>query len=222
MFPSRYPSLFVLGFSALLAGCGTHVPYIGEVWEREGWQEVGVTENLAVRVKAKIFCDLVDAAHIAIRETYYPDAVKGKSTPYPVLKNFGVQAQLTITVDETGAIDPSGGVTEVLNNATVARVVTQQNFALNSSAVISSEATRIDTYYSYFTIERLLDPKNKQFCSERSCTFGDGSNLLSDLRIMEFLRNATYSAALVHSSPAPSSGNAKLLGLMFFPTIQNL
>lgn len=187
------------------------MPYIGEVWDREGWQEVGVKDNLAIRIRAKIFCDLVDAASFAIGVRYVPDPVKGKPRPeiQPVLKNFGVQMQLTITIDETGAIDPSGGFTRVLNNALVAGVVVQQSLALNGSAVFSSQAVRVDTYYSYFTIERLIDPKNKEFCKDKDGISHDGSYLLSDLRIKEFLHNATYSAAYIHSSPAPTKGNAK-------------
>jgi hypothetical protein len=202
---------FLLMICAIIAGCGTHVPYVGEAWDREGWQEVGVKENLAIRIRTKIFCDLVDAANLAIGVRYVPDPVKGKPRPeiQPVLKNFGVQMQLTITIDETGAIDPSGGVTQVLQNAHVEGVAVSQSRALNSSAVFSSQAVRVDTYYSYFTIERLVNPKNKEFCRENNAIPPDNSYLLSDLRIKEFLHNATYSAAFIHSSPAPTKGNAK-------------
>jgi hypothetical protein len=208
---SKFFKPFTLGICLLIAGCGTHLPYVGEVWNEEGWREVGVNDNLAIKIRAKVFCDLVEAANSAIGTTYYPDPEKGKASraPYPVLKNFGVQMQLTITIDETGAIDPSGALTHILPNALVGKVVASQSVSLNSSAVISSQAVRIDTYYSYFTIERLTNPKNKELCSHRNTTINTWSNLLSDLRIKEFLGNATYSATIIHSSEAPAKGNAK-------------
>src|ERR1700733_14444421 len=131
---------FVLGalmLSGSLSACGTYVPRMEEAWEA-----VSVPASMETRIKERIFCETIQA----VRNVNRPLDQGGISFNGHQLipDDFGVQMQINLTVEEVGAVNPSVGFSDTLENAIVHKLTVGQSFALNGAATLSSTATRTD------------------------------------------------------------------------------
>jgi len=178
-----------------LGGCGISVPQIEELWE-----PVNVVPSMETNIKQKIFCETVRA----LRDVKENITVNGQ----PVIPDsYGVQMQITLTVEEVGALNPSVGSNNVLPNAVSHNVTVGQSFQLNTAATLSSTATRTDTSYSYYNVGKIAAKGANPFCDQPDNLNGSSPLLKSDLGIDGFLREVAPGAAVFHSS-APASGGA--------------
>jgi hypothetical protein len=191
--------------SAQLSGCGTYVPEIAEVWE-----SVDVKTNMEFRIKMNIFCEMVNA----LREVRQTIRVGGKPS---IPDDYGVQMQINLTVDEVGALNPSVGYQELLPNVLrhivkgpLATMVTvPQSFNLNGTGTLSSDASRLDTVYSYYNVGKVVSPVNVATCNNPQLHNTEGSSplLKSNLGIADYLK-ANVEGADVLASSTPASGGA--------------
>jgi hypothetical protein len=183
--------------SSLLSGCGTYVPQVQEFWEG-----VDITGDMELRIKQNIFCETVRALRY-VRQ-HIRSNVNGVNQP-SIPDSFGVQMQVNLTVDEVGALNPSVGYNEVLPNVLRDGVSVPQSFALNGSGTLSSDATRTDTWYSYYNVGKLTRPGANAFCDEPQDLHGSSPLLKADLEIQDYLMVAVPGAD-VFSSSAPAAG----------------
>lgn len=196
--------LFVLT-AIPLSGCGTRVPRIEEFWE-----PVDVLPSMETKIKQNIFCETVRA----LRDVKRDLTINGQ----PIISDsFGVQMQITLTVDEAGALNPSLGLNDVLPNAIANKVTVPQSFALNGAATASSTVTRTDSSYSYYNVGRITATGANPFCDQNQPDLNGSSPLLrSDLGIEAFLREALPGAMVFHSSPQAKGGAGKTAKLDVF------
>jgi hypothetical protein len=198
----------MLGLGLAIAGCGTRVPSIEEVWE-----PVAVGDDLKRKIRTKIFCETIDAIRAAQKIPYRDNP---NSRPVPALPdNFGVQIQTTITIDENLALNPSVGFQHVMSNANVSGVNVARSIVANASGTISSTATRIDTQYSYYIVGKIAGKERghevNTWCKNPVQTgdlTGSSPLLIADLGITDYLMKAVYSAAEIPSSKVKVTGGA--------------
>ena len=191
--------LFLASALLGLTGCGTQVPQVGEVWE-----DVSITSDMELRIKQNIFCETIDAIRYARKYL----TVDGR----PALpEDFGVQMQINLTLDETGALNPGITYTDPLRNAIVNGATAAQSFSLSAGGTVSSTATRTDTTYSYYNVGKISAPgANVGICSDsqldpirqRGAPF-----FKSDLGIKDYLSQVLPGINLFKSS-APAKGGA--------------
>jgi hypothetical protein len=179
-----------------LTGCGTQIPTIEEAWE-----EVGVTPDLEQKIKFHIFCQTVEALRKA--QKVDRNGVKG------LLDDFGVQVQLTLTVEETGAINPNIGFPRTLENMKVSGVTVPQSVSLNVNGTLSSSATTVHTSYAYYNVKKISDPGRNTWCEKERDMTGSSLLLISDLGIKAYLPRAVQSIALLPSSAPVNLGAGK-------------
>ncbi|MGX8013656.1 hypothetical protein ACVDG8_034180 [Mesorhizobium sp. ORM8.1] len=179
------------------------MPQLAEVWEKDD-----IHDNLVFRIKQSIFCELRQAVNAQKGQT----ATGLDRKPTEALPdNWGAQLTLVMQVDETGAVNP--GVSFL-------RDIPGGSFTLSTGLVASSQATRVDRYYSFFSVKS-LKPELDQ--SDTSCgrTMPDGtfkpidrhgaSPLLSDnLGINAWLQGALVQMNGIPSSNFPKSQASKL------------
>jgi hypothetical protein len=115
--------------------------------------------------------------------------------------------QITLTVEETGALNPSVSSNDFLPNAIKNKVTVPQSFVLTGAATASSAATRTDTSYSYYNVANISRPGTNTWCEEPRDLSGSSPLLTSSLGIEKYLRNAVLGAAVLASS-APAKGGA--------------
>jgi hypothetical protein len=107
-------------FAIQLVGCGTYVPQMEEAWEA-----VDVNLTMETRIKANIFCETVQA----LRDVKKDVILNGR----PIIPDdYGVQMQINLTVEEVGAINPSVGFADTLENALAHKINVPQSFGLNA------------------------------------------------------------------------------------------
>ena len=139
-----------------LAGCGTQVPQIGEVWE-----SVNVTSDMELRIKQNIFCETVKA----IRDVRANITVPGYGPSIP--DDYGVQMQIALTIDEVGALSPGVTYSNPFANAIVHGVTVARSFGVSAGGTLSSTASRTDTSYSYYNVGRIVGPgANVKVCED--------------------------------------------------------
>jgi hypothetical protein len=200
-----YARIAALPIMLAVTGCGTMVPSQTEVWETRE-----IDNDMAFRIKRSIFCELI----AAIRSTNeFYDATS--NSPDVIPPDYGVQLQTTLTVEESTALNPSLTYNRTLANTSVMGATVGQMFNLGVGATASSTATRVDTGYSYYVIEKIAAKgKNKNFCADLAdptSRAGSSPLLKSDLGIETFLRNAVKAAVVLHSSvPGTGKKDAKL------------
>lgn len=200
-----HPSVLFIGIASFLSACGTYVPSMNEFWEG-----VEVTDQMETRIKENIFCETVRA----LRDVRRDITVNGQ----PAIPNsFGVQMQITLTVAEVGALNPSVAYNDTLANAITHGVTVPQSFNLTGTATASSTATRVDTTYSYYNVGKITQPGANPFCATNPPDLHGSSPLLkSDLGIERYLRVAVPGAVIFHSSSTAQGGAGKTAKLDVF------
>jgi hypothetical protein len=189
------PIIMVL--PTILSGCGLSVPQMGEVWE--GRDIVPGQTSMETRIKEKIFCETVDALKY-VRANY---RVGDKSLP-SIPDDYGVQMQISLTVEETGALNPSATYMHLMHNGAI--------FDIGSGVTVSSTATRVDTSYSYYNVGKIAGIGKNEWCNnpEQPLDIHGSSFLLqSDLGIRDYLSGAVEGADMLPSSAAATGGSSK-------------
>ncbi|CAO4185049.1 hypothetical protein IHEIED_04583 [Methylorubrum populi] len=179
--------------SPALSSCGTAVPLLQEPWE-----ENDVKSRLVYRIQKSIYCEL----RFAISELGSLPATRRSKTVDSIPDDWGVQTTLQLQVDETGQINPS------------ATAIPSSHFSLPLTAQLSSQATRIDKYYSFYSVKDM----KKSFIKGESCDFNQSplnregtSRLLSgNLGIRNWLEGALDAKNSMPSSQFPNSMATKL------------
>jgi len=189
-------ALCKLPFAAILltlGACGSYVPHVEEFWEG-GPQAVFFESN----IKGHVYCELQRAIALtsqkgnspenAVTVTDYNSGITRDALP----DDWGVQVSLSFQVDETGGVSPS------------ASLVTSPTFSIGLGATVSTQATRIDKYDSYYSIAPMkLSIKNG---GNEDCAIERNSSLLSgDLGILPWLKQALAFEQHNHSSKLTSS-----------------
>jgi hypothetical protein len=194
--PRRRPTvIFCLLCPVAAGGCGIQVPQIEEVWE-----PVSVPASMETKIKENIFCETVRA----LRNIKKDITINGQ----PIIPDsYGVQMQLTLTIEEVSALNPSIGSQDILASGISNKVAVPQSFALNGAATLSSTATRTDTSYSYYNVGKITARGANPFCNQSADLRGSSPLLRSDLGIEAYLREATP-ASLIFSSSAQAAGGA--------------
>jgi hypothetical protein len=187
-----------LGIGLSVCGCGTYVPQLEEFWE-----PVTVPLGMEFKIKAKIFCDTVHALRSVKYEN--PITINGRQA---LPDDYGVQMQINLTAQETGALNPSVSANNILPNAIRNAVTVPQSFTFTGAATLSSDATRTDTSYSYYNVANISRPTANSWCEKPPVDLtGNTPFLTSDLGIEKFLRSNLAGAGLLSSS-SPAKGGA--------------
>jgi hypothetical protein len=153
------------------------------------------------RIKENIYCETVQALKAMRRAS-----LGGRPLLPP---HYGVQMQLTLTVDETGSLNPNLAFNDVLSPVKFLGSLVPQSVTINAAGSLSSQATRVDTSYSYYDVDKIAAPDANKFCDGNIDRHGSSPLLRSDLGILQYLSTAMEPAAVFHSSAAPKSGSAK-------------
>ncbi|MCJ2059811.1 hypothetical protein MKL09_25185 [Methylobacterium sp. J-048] len=201
--------------ACVLSGCGTYAPSISEVWE-----PAEITDDLVYRIKKSIYCELRLAT-----VQYGNGETIGRSGPTsPLPDNWGAQLNLYITADETGALNPSISYNRIIHNANIPRASPYgQSFSLPFTGVLSSQAVRKDTYYSFFTMKGLKQPitDDDTSCGEYSKSDPNDPNiypldrrgssyfLSGNVGIARWMRGALMAQDAIPSSKTPKSLSSK-------------
>ena len=186
----RLASLFV---SLWLGGCGLYVPRIEEAWE--GGKDAVFFES---NIKGHVYCELQraialtsmkgDSPEDQVTVTDFNTGVKRDALP----DDWGVQITLSFQVDETGAVNPS------------ASLLTSPTFSVGLGASLSSQATRVDKYDSYYAVAPLK--LSIATGGNEDCSIERNSSLLSgDLGILTWLKQALAFEQHNRSSKVTSS-----------------
>jgi hypothetical protein len=181
----------------LVGGCGIRVPQIEEIWE-----PVTVPKSMELKIKENIFCETVRA----LRDVRANIKINGKPS---IPDTFGVQMQITLTIDEVSALNPSIGSQDILPSALSNSVTVPQSFAVNGAATLSSMATRADTSYSYYNVGKITAKGANPFCDKPADLNGSSPLLKSDLGIDAYLRQAAPAPLIFHSSDVAGAGLGK-------------
>jgi hypothetical protein len=197
----------LLALSPFIAGCGTRVPIVQEVWE-----PVAINEDLKLKIRKKIFCETA----IAIQSVRNKRTGVFYGADLALPEDYGVQIQTTITIDEATALNPSVGLQEILPNAVVSKVNVPQSRNMNLTGTLSSVATRVDTSYSYYNVGKIsYDPRTGRevntWCKDPDKTgdlSGSSPLLIVDLGIEDYLRRAVYATARLPSSAVVETSTA--------------
>jgi hypothetical protein len=186
-----------------LTACGTHVPQLHEAWE-----QADVSDPFLVRrIKQSIYCELRNAVRDEMGQAAPPNGT-GSAIP----DDLGAQITLSLEVDETGAANPGATISKGLGGSDL--------FSIGLGATLSSEATRIDKYYSYFSAAQLKVPLSVQ---DTSCKVFDKNGRLVDishegssplisgnLGIDAWLKGALIQQSAIPSSPELKGSFTKL------------
>lgn len=211
--------LLSLSLCLFCCACGMRPPEIEEFYEREPWREVKVNDNLGLNIKKRVFCELVSA----IRSTYGM-TVENDGRVIPALpSSYGVQMQLTLAVEETGALNPSIGITDPNPAELFSGISVPQSVGLNLTGTVSSAATRTDISYAYYNIAKISGRDEQgNFVPDRKtgklpnawCDSLDvrGSSLIirSELGLSKWLRQSLAATTILHSTPVGYAKDAKL------------
>ena len=126
---------------------------------RRDLEPVSVPASMELKIKEKIFCETVRV----LRDVRENVKINGKPS-IPDL--FGVQMQITLTIDEASALNSSIGSQDILPSGLSNKVTVPQSFALNGAATLSSTATRADTSYSYYNVGKITAKGANPFCDK--------------------------------------------------------
>jgi hypothetical protein len=218
----RVAQVVLLG--AGLCGCGAMVPQQPEIWDRT---DPLATQHMEMQIKRAIYCELRDAIWITRgnpNERYY--GRRNVTTPedQPLPDSWGAQLTLTFTVDETSKLTPGVTFNTPMRNGIsvfpgAASVTTPQSFAFGLGGTLSSDANRVDTFDTFYSIgdiayvyskKNVCDYYNPDLMGPDSA-----SSLLlvkSNLGIKEWLPQAFQVADFLRSSRAAETGEGPALG----------
>ncbi|WP_149313376.1 hypothetical protein [Methylobacterium sp. P1-11] len=210
--------IFVAFINIFISACGAVVPEIHETWD-----DKDSTAEIEFSIKRKIYCELRDAVldvNLGL-VSYVNNRVK---TNHILPDDWGVQVNLTLTVDETTAISPSLFINDPLPNA-ISRfggryppVTTPQLFTFGIGATASSIATRTDKFDPYWTVAFLMKPQtassvcipsNNPFTANGKSPSISSPLIVSDLKIREWLHSAVLVNNVAIPSSTTSNGKAK-------------
>lgn len=182
----------MLAIASQLCACGTYVPFMEEVTDQPNGK-LGAGGVLEENIKIQIYCEL-KAAVLAVTtpdSPYYMGIYRlGHAAP-ALPDDWGVELTLTLQVDENSSVNP----TVALSGFSPA------SFTLGLGATVTSTATRIDKFTSFYLIKDLRSPIGTadrcfydQDTGERRNLVLPGSSLLirSDLRIADWLYGALH------------------------------
>jgi len=183
----------------LISGCGTYVPQIQEFWEGPD-----ITSDFEFRIKENIFCETVAALRKVNRDYAY-----GNNVVIP--NNYGVQMQITLTVEESGGgLNPGVTFNHTLANAVASGATVGQSTGVGLGGTFSSTATRVDTSYSYYNVGKITRPGANPSCDQKRDTHGSSPFLSSELGIETYLAGAAKAAIILPSSAAPKNGGSSV------------
>src|SRR5262249_23307203 len=121
-----------------LCACGTYVPQLHEAWEPADISD----PSLVQRIKQSIYCELRTA--VVHQKGQAATANPGGEA---ITNDWGAQITLSLQLEETGAFNPGATWNKPLGGSDL--------FTLGAAATISSEASRTDKYYSFFSAVQL-------------------------------------------------------------------
>ncbi|TXN33063.1 hypothetical protein [Methylobacterium sp. WL19] len=198
----------------VLSACGTVVPALNEAWE-----PAAVSDQLVYRIKKSIYCELTTA----VRELDPELTFRSGRIIYKLPANWGAQMTINLQVDETGSVNPSVSPNDYYKYGAAPFVgKVPQSLTIPLAAQLSSQATRIDIYYSYYSLNQLRKRPSEldTSCSEYNETTGNfedlnraGSSLLisGKLGIRDWLKGALDAQSKIPSTElVPKSISTKL------------
>jgi len=166
-FRSGVPAMVAL----LLGGCGTHVP---EIAEFPGTQVD--SQELVQAIVRSVHCEIRNAITYVIDQDKSLASRHNGARTAPWIDNWGLQIQLTLTIDEKASVSPS-------TVWTPPNPVTQL-FMLGGGITGSSDATRIDTFNYYYTVKDLY--------ALGYCSADDNAHALSSFLIQGNLKTREW------------------------------
>ncbi|GJD74133.1 hypothetical protein [Methylobacterium goesingense] len=216
----KYFLLLILALT--LSGCGITVPQLNEQWEA-----AILGDKLAENVKASIYCEFRHAvADLGSNRIPY----LGRDVDL-VPDNWGAQITITLQVDENTAVSPSLTLNHTLPGAIATfpnrpSVPVPQSFNLPFSARVSSQATRIDKYDTFYILKNFKKPVEEyESCAKRPSVTGDGYNddidrsgttlLYRDLGIASWMKGAFAAAGSFPSSDLPKNNPLKSTAMSY-------
>lgn len=171
----------LIALSALLVigGCGTYVPALEEPGEGTSrFSDFSPNGALAFKIKAKVYCDIVDAVVATRSEGILPTG-------------WAVQTTLDLQVDESSSFNPGVTLTEPLRAS--------GTFTLGLGGVLSSQGTRGEKFGAYWNLDKLRSRTGNPCRSDEERVSGS-SLLLSELGVTEWLRDSLKSRFYLPSS----------------------
>ncbi|WP_426616001.1 hypothetical protein [Bradyrhizobium sp. McL0616] len=146
------------------------------------------SQLLVKEIVRNVHCEVKRAITAVINDDKRLAAINGQRLA-PWLEKWGVQIQLTLQVDEKGAVAPT--LTYTPNPVSAL-------FSLGAGAAVSTQATRIDILHSFYTVQDIYRlPKN---CSPADPA--QGSFLLeSDLKLRQWLADTVLSSSTGDINP---------------------
>lgn len=216
---------FSLAVGSLLAGCGVSVPQVAEVWDRAG--DPLATQHMQMQVKRAVYCELRDAIWIARKrqkERYF--AGKKLTTPEdgPLPDTWGAQITFKFTVDETSKVTPGASFITPMPNAITnfsggRTISSPESFTLGIGGTLSSQATRVDTFETFYAIHDVATKLSENNICDRPspAVLGPDSRssplvVESRLGIREWLPQAVEVGDFLKSSRADETGAGPPLG----------
>jgi hypothetical protein len=164
-------SIAALFAVATLCGCGTTAPKISEFWDRDippdpellREHPISASAQIEFEIKKRIFCEL----RYAVQEARRIPLQVGSTTAKFLPDDWGALVSLSLTVDETIGLNPGITLNHVLPNATRVfgpgnSVTVGQSFNLGLGAGLSSKATTIEKFDSFYKVKRLAEPVSEQ------------------------------------------------------------
>jgi hypothetical protein len=188
---------FVIGIVPMVGGCGTYVPEIQEnPWSSDG------SLLLVNAIVDSVQCEIQNAITYVINADYENSRLMDRPPGLDWLRTWGVQTQLTLTVDEKSIVSPTGVQSPI------------GIFFLGLGASLSSQATRINTLTFYRLVPEVYGAGT--YCRPEDIPHPLGSLLIqSDLKLREWLTSILVLsvAPIRHISPivpfarSPESGH---------------
>ncbi len=161
-------SLLLGGSSLLLGGCGLYPPEIQEF--PNDW---ATGQKFVFDIVHNITCEVRDSINY-VYDQDQPVDPRFKNLTF--MKDWGVQVELALTIDEKGSLGPS---VNWMPHSPASAI-----FNITGSATLSSDATRIDKLYAFYTV---ADIRKHRYCDARPT----GPFLLeNDLKLKEWLFEA--------------------------------
>lgn len=210
----------------VLGGCGTTIPAISEAWDADipphpkllNEYPISATAQIEFEIKKRIFCELRYAVQDAQR---IPFQIGATDTPY-LPNDWGALVSLSLTVDESTTLSPGVTINSLLPNATKIfhpgnSVTAAQSFSLGLGLNLSSKASNIDKFDSFYKIGRLAQkvsdlsicnpahPENDPFVNAGFVPARSSPLITSQLGIRDWLIGALFSTRGIWSDSIKGS-----------------
>jgi hypothetical protein len=180
-----------------VAGCGTYVPQIGEIWDDNSGTNARDLERL---IKEKVYCEVQRAVKDVntISKGSSDNVLKYDPKTgtfiaiHPLPDNWGVQMQLQLIVEEASSINPGVTIAEPIKPALLFATPPPmaQSFTFGVGGTASSDATRTDKFTLYYLVQDLMKDKTCDSQADPQKIAADSLLLQSDLGIERWLINA--------------------------------